>query len=184
MVDGCDISCEIAPGWSSLNVTDDTSTLAQVMAWCRQATSHFTWTSVSLVLCHHMTSLSYNELILNFSIMIKFQGLWRYHHMTTSRDNSDNSGPENILELFNFGLVSRSGILEGAHGILSPCNILTSIPKSDQCYCPLLQQDVYRSHDTFIMSIASLTHWGRDKMAAIFQTIFSKCIFSNENVWI
>ena len=27
-----------------------------------------------------------------------------------------------------------------------------------------------------------LTHWGRDKMAAIFQTTFLKCIFLNENV--
>ena len=29
-----------------------------------------------------------------------------------------------------------------------------------------------------------LTHWGRDKMDAIFQTTFFKCIFLNENVWI
>ena len=30
---------------------------------------------------------------------------------------------------------------------------------------------------------SSLTHWGWDKMAAIFQTIF-KCIFFNEDTWI
>ena len=29
-----------------------------------------------------------------------------------------------------------------------------------------------------------LTHWGRDKMAAIFQPAFFKCIFLNENVYI
>ena len=29
-----------------------------------------------------------------------------------------------------------------------------------------------------------LTHSGRDKMAALFHTTFSKCIFLNENVWI
>ena len=29
-----------------------------------------------------------------------------------------------------------------------------------------------------------LTHWGRDKMDAISQTPFFKCIFLNENVWI
>ena len=35
------ISCEIALIWMSLNFTDDQSTLVQVMAWCRQATSHY-----------------------------------------------------------------------------------------------------------------------------------------------
>ena len=29
-----------------------------------------------------------------------------------------------------------------------------------------------------------LTHWGRDKMDAISQTTFFKCIFLNENAWI
>ena len=29
-----------------------------------------------------------------------------------------------------------------------------------------------------------LTHWGRDKMAAIFQTTFSNAFFFSENVWI
>ena len=35
------ISCEIALIWMSLNFTEDHSTLVQVMAWCRQATSHY-----------------------------------------------------------------------------------------------------------------------------------------------
>ena len=35
------ISCEIALIWMSLGFTDDQSTLVQVMAWCRQATSHY-----------------------------------------------------------------------------------------------------------------------------------------------
>ena len=34
------ISCELAFRWMSLDLTDDKSTLVQVMAWCRQATSH------------------------------------------------------------------------------------------------------------------------------------------------
>ena len=40
MTDGCDISSEIALRWTSLVLSDDKSTLVQVMAWCRQATSH------------------------------------------------------------------------------------------------------------------------------------------------
>ena len=35
------ISCEIALWWMSLYLIDDKSTLVQVMAWCRQATSHY-----------------------------------------------------------------------------------------------------------------------------------------------
>ena len=41
VTDGWGISCEIALIWMFLDVTDDQSTLVQVMAWCRQATSHY-----------------------------------------------------------------------------------------------------------------------------------------------
>ena len=35
------ISGKVALRWKSLDLTDDESTLVQVMAWCRQATSHY-----------------------------------------------------------------------------------------------------------------------------------------------
>ena len=41
VIDGWGISCEIALIWMSLDFTDDQSTLVQVMAWCRQTTSHY-----------------------------------------------------------------------------------------------------------------------------------------------
>ena len=41
MIDGWGISCEIALIWMSLDLNDEKSTLVQVMAWCRQATSHY-----------------------------------------------------------------------------------------------------------------------------------------------
>ena len=40
VIDGWGISCEIALIWMSVDC-DDQSTLVQVMAWCRQATSHY-----------------------------------------------------------------------------------------------------------------------------------------------
>ena len=40
MTDSWVTSCEIPLSWISLNLTDK-STLVQVMAWCRQATSHY-----------------------------------------------------------------------------------------------------------------------------------------------
>ena len=41
VIDGWCISCEIALRWLTLNLTDGKSILVQVMAWCRQATSHY-----------------------------------------------------------------------------------------------------------------------------------------------
>ena len=41
VIDGWGISCEIALIWMSLDFTADQSTLVQVMARCRQATSHY-----------------------------------------------------------------------------------------------------------------------------------------------
>ena len=38
---GWGISYEIVLRWMPLDLTDDKSTLVQVMAWCRQATSHY-----------------------------------------------------------------------------------------------------------------------------------------------
>ena len=41
VVDDWGISCEVAFRWMSPDITYDKSTLDQVMAWCRQGTSHF-----------------------------------------------------------------------------------------------------------------------------------------------
>ena len=41
MIGGWGIFCKIALRWMSMDVIDDKSTLVQVMAWCRQATSHY-----------------------------------------------------------------------------------------------------------------------------------------------
>ena len=41
VIDGWGICCKIALIWMSLEFSDDQSTLVQVMAWCRQATSHY-----------------------------------------------------------------------------------------------------------------------------------------------
>ena len=39
--DGWSIPGKIAIRWMSLDLTDNKSTLVQIMAWCRQATSHY-----------------------------------------------------------------------------------------------------------------------------------------------
>ena len=41
MIGGLSISCKIVLKWMPMDLTDGKSTLVQVMAWCRQATSHY-----------------------------------------------------------------------------------------------------------------------------------------------
>ena len=41
VIDGWGISCEFALRWMPLNLTNDKSTLVQVMAWCHKTTSHY-----------------------------------------------------------------------------------------------------------------------------------------------
>ena len=41
VIDGWSISCKIVLKWMPMHLTDGKSTLVQVMAWCRQATSHY-----------------------------------------------------------------------------------------------------------------------------------------------
>ena len=41
LIDGWSISCKIVLKWMPMDLTDGKSTLVQVMAWCRQATSHY-----------------------------------------------------------------------------------------------------------------------------------------------
>ena len=56
------ISCETALRWMQQHLTDDESTLVQVMAWCRQATSHYLSQCWPRSL-HHTVPLGLNELI-------------------------------------------------------------------------------------------------------------------------
>ena len=75
VIDGWGIFCEIALMWMSLDFTDDQSTLVQVMAWCRQATT-ITWANVDPDLCHHMVSLGHNELITKDNFLKSYLAMW------------------------------------------------------------------------------------------------------------
>ena len=57
---GWSISYEIALRWMPLDLTDNKSTLVQVMAWCRQA---HCLSLCGLDICHWMVSPGLNELI-------------------------------------------------------------------------------------------------------------------------
>ena len=88
MVGGWGISCEITVWWLSLDLTDDKSTLVQVMAWCCQATSHYLsqcWpismmpyciTRAQWVKCEKHCLFSCKE---SYRIIIKFQSCFTRH---------------------------------------------------------------------------------------------------------
>ena len=62
VIDGWGISCEIVLRWMSMDLTDDKSALVHMMAWFRQATSHYLrqcWLRSVLP----YDSLGHNELI-------------------------------------------------------------------------------------------------------------------------
>ena len=60
VIDGWSISCKIVLKWMPMDLTDGKSTLVQVMAWCRQATSHYL--SHCWPRSRHMASLGHNGL--------------------------------------------------------------------------------------------------------------------------
>ena len=62
------IYCQIVLRWMSLDLTDDMSTLVQVMAWCCQVTSHYL-SQCCPDPCRHMTSLG-QELNLCWIVLI------------------------------------------------------------------------------------------------------------------
>ena len=78
MIDGWGISCEISLSWQSLNFTDDKSMLVQVMAWCRQATSHHLSHCWPSSIYRHMVSVGHNELNMNDNggLLFKNASIW------------------------------------------------------------------------------------------------------------
>ena len=67
-------SWEIAFRWMSLVLTEDKSTLVQVMAWCHQAQA-ITWANVDTVLCRHVASLGLNELNILVCLIVWFHSM-------------------------------------------------------------------------------------------------------------
>ena len=64
MIDDRGISREIALMWITMDPHWWKSTLVQVMAWCRQATSHYLSQCWPRSMCCHMASLGHNVLSL------------------------------------------------------------------------------------------------------------------------
>ena len=59
---GLSFCCEVVLRWMSLDLSDDKSTMVQVMAWCHQATSHYLSQCWPRFMSPYGVSLGHNEL--------------------------------------------------------------------------------------------------------------------------
>ena len=57
VIDGWSICCEIVLRWMSLDITDNTSTLVQVIAWCLQTISQY-MANIDPDLCCHFATMN------------------------------------------------------------------------------------------------------------------------------
>ena len=73
------ISYEIDLRWMPLDLTDDKSTLVQVMAWCRQATSHYlSQCCPRSMLPNGVTRPQWVELFVLFKCYIKYKYIFMF----------------------------------------------------------------------------------------------------------
>ena len=107
MTNGWGIYREIALRWISMNPTDDKSTLVQVMAWCRQATSHYLsqcWprslSPYGVTRPQWVNTLSSERCGSNFTDVL-FKSILRIGNLITSHVIHLRSGPQNPKSTIN-----------------------------------------------------------------------------------
>ena len=92
VIDSWGISCQIALIWMPLDFIDDQSTLVQVMAWCRQATSHYLSECWPLF-CRYMAAQGHNVIILAMICQFKWSHWLRcIDQLKTKRHHDANFG--------------------------------------------------------------------------------------------
>ena len=118
------ISCEITLIWMELDLTDDQSTLVQVMAWCQAIRQQaITWANVYPDLCCHMVSLGHNELRYHPQKM----HIHTHMYVGVCKGHIVNTLPENDLP--------PNGARPSAGTVLTEKNILFS---SKFCWFPVI----------------------------------------------
>ena len=103
------IACKIPLSWMSLNLTYDKSILVQVMAWCRQATSHY------LDQCWPRSMSPYG-VTRPLKMMLSCYRYCRNEcnaHEITNQWNHNPAGQTLSTLQFNFHLIFRFIILKG-----------------------------------------------------------------------
>ena len=137
MIDGWGIS--FALRWMSLDLNDDKSTLVRVMAWCRQATSHY------LSQCWPRSLLPYGVTRPQW-----VNPLFFYHgyHLPIFKVNTDKNSDHNVLQTdrqaqnFNSVPILYLPVFRQSeytpHGIYPPVGVGKG--RSFQHFCRLLSQ--------------------------------------------
>ena len=79
MIGSWGIFCKIALRWMSMDLTHDKSTLVQVMAWCRQATSHYLSQCWPRSLSPYGVTRPQWVKVCNLYMFIKVKQLWLFN---------------------------------------------------------------------------------------------------------
>ena len=139
---------EISLRWMSLDLTDKTSTLVQVMAWCRQVTSHYLsqcWPRYMSPYCN-MLSLGHKELILPCIIC-------RMGHMTLAPFSGiKRSIPWLLMPWLLVSLKSSTGILNIQ--ILVFRKQQFQLPNPSQCWEMINCVNTFLSWNNFVADLA------------------------------
>ena len=140
VIGGWGISCEIALVWMSLDFTDDQSTLVQVIAWCRQATSHY------LSQCWHRSMSPYGVTRPQWVINIRPQGTNCNKIRTQNHSiNNDKNAFENVICWMSAILIRPQYV-----------NFLTKRRLASTCMIELLVLVVINNMVSFVRSPRSL----------------------------
>ena len=194
MTDGWGLFCEIAFKWISQDLIDDKSTLVQVKARCRQATSHYLsqcWPKSLLLYGFTRPQWVNNELVLLQKMAWHQTGdepltHWgRVTHICVSKptiigsDNGLSPGRRQAITWTNAGLLLIGPL--GTNFSVILIEIYTFSFKKMHLKMSSAKWRLFRLGLNELTSLATdtsltlnqLTHWGHNKIVNIFQMIFS-----------
>ena len=179
VTDGWGISCEIVFRWMPLDLTNDKSALVQVMAWCRQATSHY-WSQCwprFMLPCGASRPQWVNSLALGkFNCNLK--SVIRYHeHFLLNYLQKNATRPHWWLisqHWFRqwYGAVRHQAITWVSVDPDLCCHI-ASLGHSELISKPQLWHNCQGQNPWSSMKYNGCLHWSLNKMTNILQTIFS-----------
>ena len=161
---------EIALGRTPLDPTDDKSTLVQVMAWCRQATSHYLnqWWHRSMSSYGSTRPQWVNDQ--HIETWTKFTTFCRWHFQTYFLKWMFGPNVMSVKYLCK-ALIDKTVSLGSGNG-LAPSGIKPSAHACNDVDHDLWSHKVSRGH-----SVNELTHWPLLHVAIILKSLFSSSLY-------
>ena len=152
MIYGWGIFCDIALTWMSLDLTDDKSTLSQIMAWCHQVPSHY------LSQCWLSSMLQYG---------VTRPQWFKYHGTAHSYTK------QTTFQTTKMFWVTPYNILFKRKKFMTCLDNLIMSTQVQNCYIFYLFNSIAKLFQKRVcLYFVLFTGWGKNKMAAVLQTTF------------